>query len=80
MKRGVLFVCAECKNLIKEIESYVWDNKASERGYDEPVKRDDHAIDALRYVIATHKVATYEPYKHNPVEYQNNRFKSVFGR
>jgi PBSX family phage terminase large subunit len=63
MQRGNLFICNTCTNLIKEIETYVWDSKKSERGDDEPMKKDDHAIDALRYAIATHKVSIYEPYK-----------------
>lgn len=59
MKRGNLFVMDCCTNLIKEIESYVWDNKAAERGWDEPIKAHDHAVDALRYVMATHKVTNF---------------------
>ncbi len=79
MKKGNLYVCAECTNTIREIESYVWDPNSAKKGWDEPLKRDDHTTDALRYVIATHKISVYEPYKHNPVEYQNNRFQSHFG-
>lgn len=63
MQKGNLFVLDRCKNLIREIETYVWDKKASEKGDDEPMKRDDHAVDALRYAIATHKVSVYDPYK-----------------
>lgn len=76
MKAGNLQIMRNCKNTIREIEGYVWDPKASERGYDEPLKRSDHSVDALRYVIATHKVPTYEPYKqpHNPEEYMRGRF------
>lgn len=60
MKKGNLFVLEECPNLIRELESYVWDNKAADKGYDEPVKKNDHAVDALRYAIHTHKVSTYD--------------------
>lgn len=60
MKRGALFVCSECTNLIREIEGYVWDSKSAERGYDEPMKVNDHAIDALRYAVYTHKVARFD--------------------
>lgn len=76
MKRGTLFICSECKNTIREIEGYVWDTRASEKGWDEPLKKDDHAIDALRYAIATHKVSVYEPYKNQKDQMQNwnNRF------
>lgn len=59
MKRGALFVLNACPNLIREIESYVWDPKSSEKGYDEPLKKDDHCIDAMRYAINTHKVSRY---------------------
>jgi PBSX family phage terminase large subunit len=59
MKEGLLTVCEECKNTIREIESYVWDARSAKKGYDEPLKQDDHAMDALRYVIATHKVRAY---------------------
>ena len=63
MKRGTLSICSECTNTIREVESYVWDSKAAEKGWDEPLKKNDHAVDALRYAIATHKVQTYDPYK-----------------
>lgn len=49
-----------CVNLIKEIEGYVWDPKAAKDGYDEPLKLNDHAIDALRYAIATHKANNFD--------------------
>lgn len=39
--------------MITEIQSYAWDPKAAEKGIDEPVKLDDHAVDALRYAILT---------------------------
>jgi PBSX family phage terminase large subunit len=74
MKIGNLFILEDCKNTIREIEGYVWDSKAAEKGDDEPVKKNDHACDALRYILATHKVATYNPYAHNPQQYQRDRF------
>ena len=63
MKSGNLTVCDECENTIREIEGYCWDPKAADRGYDEPLKKNDHAVDALRYGVATHKVTIYDPYK-----------------
>ena len=38
-------------NLVAEIAGYVWDEKASERGEDKPVKVKDHACDCLRYFV-----------------------------
>lgn len=75
MSKGNVMVLDKCKNLIREIEGYVWDSKAAEKGEDEPVKKDDHAIDALRYILASHKVAIYQPYKHNPGDYFRDRFQ-----
>lgn len=46
-------IAESCKNTIKEFASYVWDEKATERGEDKPVKDHDHAMDALRYFVYT---------------------------
>lgn len=62
MRKGNLFIMSDCKNLIREVQGYTWDPKKSIRGYDEPLKKDDHACDALRYAIATHKPSVYDPY------------------
>lgn len=76
LRKGNIQIMDNCKNLIKEIESYVWNPNKAKIGEDEPLKQNDHAIDALRYAIFTHKVPTYNPYKqnHNADEYQANRF------
>lgn len=42
-----------CHNLLKEFSSYIWDEKASRRGEDVPIKESDHALDALRYICNT---------------------------
>ena len=65
MKAGRLLICSGCDNLIREIESYVWDSKKAETGKDEPLKRDDHAIDALRYAVNTHKPANFDNEEYN---------------
>lgn len=53
LQAGKLKVCKCCPNLIKEFSSYVWDAKKQEKGLDEPVKKFDHALDALRYALQT---------------------------
>ena len=53
IQRGALRVDKSCVNFRKEIESYVWDQKARERGEEKPVKTKDHAMDACRYLIKT---------------------------
>jgi phage terminase large subunit len=47
-----LFVCSNCVNLLKEIGMYRWAETGSGRNEkEEPVKENDHAMDALRYVV-----------------------------
>jgi len=38
--------------LIEEVDGYVWNTAANRRQGDEPLKQDDHACDAARYVVA----------------------------
>lgn len=54
MNNGTLKFCRSCKNLIHEIQSYVWDPKCQKTGIDKPMKDHDHAIDAIRYALYTH--------------------------
>lgn len=42
-----------CVNARKEFASYIWDEKAAQRGEDKPVKEHDHAMDAVRYFVYT---------------------------
>lgn len=46
-------ICRCCKNTIIEFSSYVWDEKAAQRGEDKPVKQWDHCMDSLRYLCYT---------------------------
>ena len=66
IRDGTCLVLDKCKNLIREIEGYSWDPKSAERGDDKPIKKDDHITDCVRYCLASHKVATYNPYKNPP--------------
>lgn len=84
-KDGQLYICKECVNLIREIEGYVWHPKCIERGEDEPLKQNDHAIDALRYAINTHKPPSFDYEGHQRKleqqarERQNWRHPNDFG-
>lgn len=48
-----LVIHESCTNLREQMQSYAWDPKAADRGEDRPVKKDDHAVDALRYALAS---------------------------
>ena len=52
---GKIRIHRRCKHLIDELQGYVWDEKAQERGEDKPVKQNDHACDALRYALMEYK-------------------------
>ncbi|WII36831.1 PBSX family phage terminase large subunit [Paenibacillus thiaminolyticus] len=42
-----------CVETFREFSSYVWDEKAAQRGEDKPVKQYDHQLDADRYFVNT---------------------------
>ena len=54
LDNGTLKIMSHCTELIKEIQSYVWDPKSQRTGEDSPLKSHDHAVDALRYSLYTH--------------------------
>lgn len=60
LSNGTLKVCRKCKSLIKEMYTYVWDEKSVERGEDKPKKQNDHCLDGLRYSIFTYFRPMYE--------------------
>jgi PBSX family phage terminase large subunit len=44
LSNGTLKVCKKCKNLIKEIQTYSWDEKSLKLGEDRPLKQNDHCF------------------------------------
>lgn len=52
-KRLLRVAKGKCPNFEREIDAYIWDKKAVDRGEDAPVKQNDHAMDAIRYLIKT---------------------------
>lgn len=50
-KRQIRINRNRCKGLIGELQSYVWDDKAAEKGEEKPVKQLDHGPDAIRYKV-----------------------------
>ena len=59
--QGKLYISKECTNLIQELHTYSWDSKKQQLGIDSPCKVNDHACDALRYlVMETQRVHSME--------------------
>lgn len=49
LRSGGIMISDSVPELVLEIGSYGWDEKAAERGEDKPMKIRDHAMDCLRY-------------------------------
>jgi PBSX family phage terminase large subunit len=54
LSNGTYKICKTCVNSIKEYSTYLWDERASKRGIDQPIKQNDHSCDAQRYALYTH--------------------------
>ena len=54
LQTGKAKVSSRCKNWIREVQGYVWDEDAQE---DRPLKDNDHAMDDMRYFIKTMRVS-----------------------
>lgn len=48
---GILGIAPGQENLIREFGTYAYDPKSIEKGREEPVKLDDHCMDAVRYMV-----------------------------
>lgn len=66
-----LFVCSDCKNLIKEIEMY----QRMPNG--QILDAWNHAIDSLRYVVHSSEYTNTESGLLIPNNYQNNNFSGI---
>ena len=49
MKERKIVICDNCVDSIREFSLYRWD----EKGQDVPIKENDHAMDDIRYFVAT---------------------------
>lgn len=49
LKQGRIKICDNCLNSIREFSLYRW----NENGMDIPIKQNDHAMDDIRYFVAT---------------------------
>lgn len=64
-KNGRLKIHTSCVNLIAELESYAYPEKKPEKNESElPIKENDHALDALRYVLHMHASRAKGGYAH----------------
>ena len=51
LKEGKIIICEGCNDLLREMDEYVWDLSSESR--DKVKKEHDHAMDDMRYFVAT---------------------------
>jgi PBSX family phage terminase large subunit len=51
LKEGKIAICEGCDDCLREMDSYVWD--LSSENHDRVKKENDHAMDDMRYFVAT---------------------------
>ena len=51
IQRRKILVNTVCESVLDEMGVYLWDEKASLNGKEQPVKQNDHSMDALRYYV-----------------------------
>ncbi len=56
-----LKICDCCRNLRREAETYRYKDTEDKLGREEPIKEDDHAMDALRYLVMGVDARRVEP-------------------
>lgn len=56
MGNDMFFVHERCENVLRELNSYIWDARAQRRGVDKPAKEHDHTMDAIRYLIYSNRL------------------------
>ena len=70
LKEGRIVICDGCADCLREMEEYVWDLK---RGVGDRVKKEnDHAMDDMRYFVATVLTAKADGFAVASVERQAN--------
>lgn len=52
---GNLIINTACKHTLDERAGYSWDDKAALRGKDEPLKVNDHCMDAMGYLVMSYE-------------------------
>lgn len=71
LKSGKLVICDTCTDCLREMEQYVWDTRT---GTDTVKKEHDHAMDDMRYFVATVLTRSDSPFaaraiRRNPVSF-----------
>jgi hypothetical protein len=77
LSNGTYKVCSQCTNTIKEYNTYLWDDKATKRGIDAPLKQNDHTKDAERYALFSH---FFDMLQGGMTEKEATKMERMYGR
>ena len=77
-----LLITANCENLIYQFKHYRWkkESHGEAEGKEEPVKRDDHALDALRYLVMSNPFAPKMPVEEEVLSPADQAFRDSLER
>lgn len=64
LANGDLLISQNCQHLIQELPGYRWDEKATQKGEEKPIKTQDDFSDALRYAVYSSR-KTWSRYTRN---------------
>lgn len=78
LRDGTYKICGNCIETRREYAAYIWDEKASDRGEDKPVKEHDHTKDAERYPLYTF-FSKFLGYDQSTPEQLNARYARAMG-
>lgn len=77
LMNGTFKLCSNCKDTIREFQTYRWDEKAGLKGKDQPIKENDHAMDSLRYALYTHFINDYQEFTKNQLDDLYNKSRGI---
>jgi len=72
IKRNKIFMTRSCENLRREMVNYQWEQPSASRmdlnSPEKPLKKDDHAVDSLRYLVGEVVRSAKKPDERNETE------------
>lgn len=71
-----LRIHSSCQNLIWELETYAYpESKPNQNEPENPIKENDHALDALRYALMMDNALTHEQF-YTPMFYEEEKYQN----
>ena len=72
IKRNKIFITRSCENLRRELVNYQWEQPSASKmdlnSPEKPLKKDDHAVDSLRYLVGEVVRSAKKPDERNETE------------